>query len=108
MGLENEKPIFLREERGLAKDPIQLTAYAQALHAMGHPLAPVKGFIAYIMRDGESIDVVPVDISPIGKSEKLFHVAHDMYDLMRTKNRDGKIRRNYGQPNNIRKPIRNS
>ena len=70
---------------GLAKDPIQLTAYAQALHAMGHPLAPVKGFIAYIMRDGESIDVVPVDISPIGKSEKLFHVAHDMYDLMRTK-----------------------
>ena len=70
---------------GYAKDPVQLTAYAQALHAMGHPLAPVKGFIAYIMRDGGSIDIRPVDISADSKSNKLFHVARDMYYIMRSK-----------------------
>jgi hypothetical protein len=47
---------------GSAKDHAQLAAYAMALREMGSILAPSSGYIAYVMRDGSGVDVVPVDL----------------------------------------------
>ena len=47
---------------GSIKDHAQLGAYAMTLHEMGSTLAPASGYIAYVMRDGSGVDVVPVDL----------------------------------------------
>ena len=49
---------------------------------MDHVFAPVKGYIAYIMRDGSGVDVQPVDITSLGRNAKLFRVGVDMYRAM--------------------------
>lgn len=61
----------------------QITAYALAMDSMDHPQTPVKAYIACVMRDGSGIDVIPVDISPVGHNAKLFFIGQDMYHSLR-------------------------
>ena len=65
---------------GGVKDHAQLAAYAMALREMGSILAPVSGFIAYIMRDGSGVDVVPVDLE---KGWELFKASRTLSQLVK-------------------------
>ena len=58
----------------------QIAAYVQALRRTKHPYAPVKAYIANIMRDGSAIHVVPVDLDHGGR---LFLTGYNMYHTIR-------------------------
>jgi hypothetical protein len=65
---------------GSIKDHAQLGAYASALHEMGSQLAPVRGYVAYIMRDGSGVHIDEVDL---GKGYTLFLASRNVYNLIR-------------------------
>ena len=65
---------------GSVKDHAQLGAYASALHQMGSQLAPVRGYVAYIMRDGSGVHVDEVDL---GRAYNLFLASRAVYTLLK-------------------------
>ena len=65
---------------GSVKDHAQLGAYASALHEMGSQLAPTRGYVAYIMRDGSGVHIDEVDL---GKGYNLFLASRNVYNLIR-------------------------
>ena len=65
---------------GSIKDHAQLGAYAMGLREMGSIHAPTLGKIAYIMRDGSGVDVVPVDLD---YGWELFKASHHIYTLLK-------------------------
>lgn len=79
---KTKAPKSYHQYGGTAAEAAQLTAYALAMQDMDHVFAPVKGYIAYIMRDGSGVDVQPVDITSLGRNAKLFRVGVDMYRAM--------------------------
>ena len=62
----------------------QVAAYTQALRNINHPYAPVKAYIANIMRDGSAVHVVPVDLTYNGR---LFQTGYNMYHTLREGNK---------------------
>jgi len=65
---------------GSIKDHAQLGAYAMGLREMGSIHTPTLGKIAYIMRDGSGVDVVPVDLD---YGWELFKASHHIYTLLK-------------------------
>ena len=65
---------------GPIKDVAQLGAYAMGLREMGSIYAPSRGNIAYVMRDGSGVDVVPVDLD---YGWELFKASHHLYTLLK-------------------------
>jgi hypothetical protein len=65
---------------GSIKDVAQLGAYAMGLREMGSIHAPTQGTIAYIMRDGSGVDVVPVDLD---QGWEIFKASHHIYTLLK-------------------------
>jgi hypothetical protein len=64
------------------KDMAQASAYVMALRAMGSVLAPDMAYICYIMRDGSTVDVVPVEID---RGWELFKAANHIHTLLKDK-----------------------
>jgi hypothetical protein len=60
------------------KDSAQLAAYASCLTTMGSVYAPLRGCVAYIMRDGSGVDVVEVDLE---RGSKLFRASRELFLL---------------------------
>lgn len=65
---------------GSVKDHAQLGAYASALHEMGSQLAPTRGYVAYIMRDGSGVHIDEVDLA---KGYNLFLASRNVYTLLK-------------------------
>ena len=65
---------------GSIKDHAQLGAYAMGLREMGSIHTPTQGNIAYVMRDGSGVDVVPVDLD---YGWELFKASHHIYTLLK-------------------------
>jgi hypothetical protein len=65
---------------GSVKDHAQLAAYGMALREMDSILAPASGYIAYVMRDGSGVDVVPVDLE---QGWKLFKASRTLSLLVK-------------------------
>ena len=71
------------------KDHVQLAGYFLALREMGSIYAPVKANVVYLMRDGSSSKIVPVDLE---FNEGLFAQSFDLYKTLRVaKNRNSNL-----------------
>jgi hypothetical protein len=62
----------------LNKDSAQVAAYAAALSQLGSVYAPLRGYVAYIMRDGSGTEVVEVNLK---RGLALFNASRELFLL---------------------------